>query len=79
MTSLICISPPSLYLTMNGATTPPSSSAIRPRRSSDWDEFRPIIERLYRNNQLKLKDVKEIMERDYNFVASYCCPHPPLV
>ncbi|OJJ46094.1 hypothetical protein ASPZODRAFT_2052454 [Penicilliopsis zonata CBS 506.65] len=66
--------------TAAGATTTPttplparqhrSSSVFRPRRSDDWQDFRAIIEQLYRNDQLKLRDVKRIMERDYNFVAS---------
>lgn len=55
-------------------TTASSSAIFRPRRSDDWHEYRPAIEKLYRDNQLKLKDVKRIMERDYNFVASYCLP-----
>ncbi|KOC15209.1 hypothetical protein AFLA70_68g003211 [Aspergillus flavus AF70] len=51
--------------------SPSTSSAIfRPRRSDDWHEYRPIIEQLYRDNQLKLRDVKRIMERDYKFHAS---------
>ncbi|KAE8148434.1 Clr5 domain-containing protein [Aspergillus avenaceus] len=55
----------------SSAISPPSSSAIfRPRRSDDWHEYRPIIEQLYRDNQLKLRDVKKIMERDYRFHAS---------
>ncbi|BAE55670.1 unnamed protein product [Aspergillus oryzae RIB40] len=52
--------------------SPSTSSAIfRPRRSDDWHEYRPIIEQLYRDNQLKLRDVKRIMERDYKFHASH--------
>ncbi|ODM19752.1 hypothetical protein SI65_04738 [Aspergillus cristatus] len=54
------------------ASTPSSSSSavFRPRRSEDWQQYRPIIEHLYLNNQLKLRDVKIIMERDHHFVAS---------
>jgi hypothetical protein len=48
------------------------STVFRPRRSDDWHEYREIIEQLYRNDQLKLRDVKRIMERDYKFYASYC-------
>ena len=47
------------------------STVFRPRRSDDWHEYREIIEQLYRNDQLKLRDVKRIMERDYKFYASY--------
>lgn len=43
---------------------------FRPRRSDDWQQYRPIIEQLYVNNQLKLRDVKIIMEREHHFVAS---------
>ncbi|GFF38654.1 hypothetical protein IFM46972_05619 [Aspergillus udagawae] len=53
------------------ASSSSSSSAIfRPRRSDDWNEYRTVIERLYRDHQMKLRDVKRIMEHDYNFVAS---------
>lgn len=47
------------------------SNVFRPRRSDDWHEYREIIEQLYRIDQLKLRDVKRIMERDYKFFASY--------
>ncbi|KAF7714353.1 Uncharacterized protein PECH_001918 [Penicillium ucsense] len=46
------------------------SSIFRPRRSDDWHKYRDIIEQLYRNDQLKLRDVKRIMEREYRFYAS---------
>ncbi|KAJ6134551.1 hypothetical protein N7523_000873 [Penicillium sp. IBT 18751x] len=46
------------------------SNVFRPRRSDDWHEYREIIEQLYRTDQLKLRDVKRIMERDYKFFAS---------
>ena len=49
----------------------PSSNVFRPRRSDDWHEYREIIEQLYRSDQLKLRDVKQIMEQDYKFYASY--------
>ncbi|KAJ5210057.1 hypothetical protein N7491_009869 [Penicillium cf. griseofulvum] len=55
----------------NNYSTPISpSNVFRPRRSDDWHEYREIIEQLYRNDQLKLRDVKRIMERDYKFFAS---------
>ncbi|OOF96372.1 hypothetical protein ASPCADRAFT_206560 [Aspergillus carbonarius ITEM 5010] len=65
--------PPSSTTTTSTTTTIPTSSSptvFRPRKSEDWNEYRPFIEHLYRDNQLKLRDVKRIMERDYNFVAS---------
>ncbi|KAJ5766233.1 uncharacterized protein N7511_003849 [Penicillium nucicola] len=49
---------------------PFSPPIFRPRRSDDWHEYRETIEQLYRNDQLKLRDVKRIMERDYKFYAS---------
>lgn len=54
--------------------SPQSPNVFRPRRSDDWHEYREIIEQLYRNDQLKLRDVKRIMERDYKFFASYYYP-----
>ncbi|KAJ5404259.1 hypothetical protein N7509_004130 [Penicillium cosmopolitanum] len=54
----------------NSTQNPTTSSIFRPRRSEDWHEYREIIEQLYRNDQLKLRDVKRIMERDYKFQAS---------
>ncbi|PYH72268.1 Clr5 domain-containing protein [Aspergillus vadensis CBS 113365] len=69
------IPPPSTTTTSTTSsitTIPTSSSTVfRPRKSEDWNEYRTAIESLYRDNQLKLRDVKRIMERDYNFVASY--------
>jgi Clr5 domain len=38
--------------------------------SRDWENIRPIFTRLYREEGIKLKDVKIILERDYGFVAS---------
>ncbi|RDH31698.1 Clr5 domain-domain-containing protein [Aspergillus welwitschiae] len=70
------IPPPSTTTTTTSTpstTTIPTSSSstvFRPRKSEDWNEYRTAIENLYRDNQLKLRDVKRIMERDYNFVAS---------
>ncbi|GAA89271.1 hypothetical protein AKAW_07385 [Aspergillus luchuensis IFO 4308] len=69
------IPPPSTTTTSttSSITTIPTSSSstvFRPRKSEDWNEYRTAIESLYRDNQLKLRDVKRIMERDYNFVAS---------
>lgn len=57
---------------------PMTSLPFRPRSSEDWQPYRPIILNLYINDQLKLKDVKEIMERDYGFVASYLPPFSSL-
>ena len=67
----ITLSPQSPNPTPSNSNVNPSSSIFRPRRSDDWHEYREIIEQLYRNDQLKLRDVKRIMERDYKFQASY--------
>lgn len=65
--------PSSSSATLSPQSPGPSANlnVFRPRRSDDWHEYREIIEQLYRNDQLKLRDVKRIMERDYNFYASY--------
>ncbi|KAJ5899922.1 hypothetical protein N7495_004666 [Penicillium taxi] len=57
--------------TAAGGPGPGPADGFRPRRSDDWHEYREIIEQLYRNDQLKLRDVKRIMEREYKFFASY--------
>lgn len=66
--------PPPSSMTLSPQSPPVGqqpSTVFRPRRSDDWHEYREIIEQLYRNDQLKLRDVKRIMERDYKFYASY--------
>ncbi|OOQ89876.1 hypothetical protein PEBR_08059 [Penicillium brasilianum] len=59
--------PPPSSMTLSPQSPPVGqpSTVFRPRRSDDWHEYREIIEQLYRNDQLKLRDVKRIMERDY--------------
>ncbi|KAJ0414282.1 Clr5 domain-containing protein [Aspergillus carlsbadensis] len=52
------------------SSSSPAPSVFRPRRSEDWNKYRATIETLYRDDQLKLRDVKRIMERDHKFVAS---------
>ncbi|KAL5336712.1 Clr5 domain-containing protein [Aspergillus crustosus] len=58
--------------TPNSSSSPAAapSALFRPRRGEDWNKFRPFIEQLYRDDQLKLRDVKRIMEREHRFVAS---------
>ncbi|KAJ5097709.1 hypothetical protein N7456_008430 [Penicillium angulare] len=51
-------------------STGSSTGLFRPRRSDDWQQYREVIEQLYRSDQLKLRDVKRIMEKQYKFVAS---------
>ena len=36
----------------------------------DWSRHRPTIKRLYIDERKKLKEVIDVMARDYNFVAS---------
>ncbi|CAG8127729.1 unnamed protein product [Penicillium nalgiovense] len=50
--------------------SPQSPNDFRTGRSGDWHKPRDIIEQLYRNDQLRLRDVKRIMERDYELFAS---------
>ncbi|CEL08366.1 hypothetical protein ASPCAL11517 [Aspergillus calidoustus] len=52
------------------SSSPAAPPVFRPRRSEDWNKYRATIETLYRDDQLKLRDVKRIMERDHKFVAS---------
>lgn len=70
--------PPPSSMTLSPQSPPVGqpSTVFRPRRSDDWHEYREIIEQLYRNDQLKLRDVKRIMERDYKFYASYSSRFP---
>ncbi len=42
----------------------------RPSRT-DWDRLRPIIKRLYVDEDKKLADVMAIMARDYGHRATY--------
>ncbi|KAL4883735.1 Clr5 domain-containing protein [Aspergillus karnatakaensis] len=56
--------------TPTSSSSPAASHVFRPRRSEDWNRYRPVIEQLYRDDQLKLRDVKRIMEREHKFVAS---------
>ncbi|KAJ5936648.1 hypothetical protein N7466_003098 [Penicillium verhagenii] len=65
--------PPSMMMSpQSPSTTPtgPPNGPFRPRRSEDWHVYRETIEQLYRSDQLKLRDVKRIMEREHNFAAS---------
>ncbi|KAL3479003.1 Clr5 domain-containing protein [Aspergillus californicus] len=56
--------------TPTSSSSPAAPSVFRPRRSEDWNKYKPTIESLYRDDQLKLRDVKRIMEREHRFVAS---------
>ncbi|PYI18839.1 hypothetical protein BO99DRAFT_460406 [Aspergillus violaceofuscus CBS 115571] len=64
----------------NTTTTTPtptissSSSSFRnkfkPRKSEDWTIYREIIQSLYRDDHLKLRDVRQYMLENYSFEAS---------
>lgn len=67
----------------SSTSPPPSSSPIvrldKSDKNAQWTKLHPIIEQLYYIDNLKLKDVMDIMEREHNFVASYCPPfHFPM-
>ncbi|KAL2000101.1 hypothetical protein VTN02DRAFT_3559 [Thermoascus thermophilus] len=62
---------------MEPVTSPVMSSVMmsvrpifRPRTHEDWQSYRPEIERLYRDHQMKLREVKRFMESRHGFVAS---------
>jgi len=39
-------------------------------KPGDWEPQKPTIKRLYMDEDRKLKDVAEIMEKDFNFRAT---------
>lgn len=39
--------------------------------AEDWKKIRPVFTNLYSTEDKTLKDVKEIIERDHGFVATY--------
>ncbi|PYH41185.1 Clr5 domain-containing protein, partial [Aspergillus saccharolyticus JOP 1030-1] len=43
---------------------------FKPKKSEDWTIYRDIIQNLYRNDHLKLRDVKRYMEENHHFQAS---------
>ncbi|KAL4922988.1 Clr5 domain-containing protein [Aspergillus undulatus] len=50
--------------------TPKTRDMFKPHKAQDWDRVRHKIEQLYRVDQLKLKDVKRILEDQDKFTAS---------
>jgi hypothetical protein len=38
--------------------------------ADDWEDHRPFIEELYLVENVKLRDVMQIMENKFNFVAT---------
>jgi hypothetical protein len=57
--------------------SPASSSALEstqehplnPKNGADWEFVKPLIEELYIQNNVRLKDVIDIMRTKYNFEA----------
>lgn len=45
-----------------------------PTQFSLWEDYRPIIRRLYMDEKRPLREVMEILERDFDFKATYVCP-----
>ncbi|PYH81700.1 hypothetical protein BO82DRAFT_415054 [Aspergillus uvarum CBS 121591] len=43
---------------------------FKPRKSEDWTIYREIIQSLYRDDHLKLRDVRQYMLENYSFEAS---------
>ena len=53
---------------------PVTRNSLRPGSAQDWERQRETIERLYSTEGRKLREVMEMMERDYGFVATYDFP-----
>lgn len=53
-----------------GSPRQQARNAINWANSQDWDRYRAIITKLYREDGLHLKRVKEIMSEQFNFSAS---------
>jgi hypothetical protein len=54
--------------------SPPPPATRRPISAQDWDVQRMTIERLYSTECRELREVMEIMERDYGFLATSVFP-----
>lgn len=52
-----------------GTSTKPSKSGRMPSRY-DWSKHKPIIKKLYIDEDKTLKEMLEIMQREHNFVAT---------
>jgi hypothetical protein len=44
---------------------------FRPRSESDWELWRPLFTRLYKEENRPLPEVMQIMRQDNNFWARY--------
>jgi hypothetical protein len=51
---------------------PPRKKKAPTLRDSDWEPYRTRLTELY-NSQTTLKQIRKIMEDDYNFHAEYVC------
>lgn len=47
-----------------------STAAAKSHSRSDWNRHRPTIQRLYIDEDKTLREVMEVMEKQYNFVAT---------
>lgn len=45
-----------------------------PSKNSYWEDYKPIIRRLYIDENRTLSEVIEIMKNKFNFKATYVCP-----
>jgi hypothetical protein len=44
---------------------------IQPDGSKDWEAWKPIIHRLYWEENRELEEVRDIMGAEHNFIATY--------
>lgn len=45
-----------------------------PTQFSYWEDYKPIMRRLYIDEKRPLREVMEILENDFDFKATYACP-----
>lgn len=57
--------------TKDKASPSPPSKTRKRVPAEIWEVKRPIITRLYQEEKRSLKEVMDIMERDYKFTATY--------
>lgn len=48
-----------------------ASQATQHPNDQEWQDIKPVFERIYNTENRTLKDVKTILERDHGFVARY--------
>lgn len=55
----------------------PSVVALEPPKyptAQEWDKIKPVFTKLYRTENRPLREVKDILERNHGFVATYGHP-----